>query len=102
LPIGAALIGRDDARAPRCVKRVVERDDVAGRLRCVISLIERSSRRRRTRHDRGKVMAKGQQRSNREAKKPKKQASEKANKELSPYKQSLQQQSAPGIPTKKP
>ena len=47
-------------------------------------------------------MAKGQQRSNREAKKPKKQATEKANKELSAYKQSLQQQGAPGIPTKKP
>jgi hypothetical protein len=47
-------------------------------------------------------MAKGQQRSNRETKKPKKQATEKANKELSPYKQSLQQQGAPGIPTKKP
>lgn len=48
------------------------------------------------------IMAKGQQRSNRETKKPKKQAAEKANKELSPYKQSLQQQGAPGMPTKKP
>jgi hypothetical protein len=46
-------------------------------------------------------MAKGQQRSTREAKKPKKAAAEKANKELSPYKQSLQQQSAPGIPAAK-
>ena len=47
-------------------------------------------------------MAKGQQRSNRETKKPKKQAAEKGNKEISAYKQSLQQQGAQGLPTKKP
>ncbi|HWG79703.1 MAG TPA: hypothetical protein VN681_08015 [Stellaceae bacterium] len=45
-------------------------------------------------------MAKGQQRSNRETKKPKKQNAEKGNKELSAYKQSLQQQGAPGAPKK--
>jgi hypothetical protein len=46
-------------------------------------------------------MAKGQQRSNRETKKPKKPAEEKAKGAMSPYKQQLQQQGSPGT-VKKP
>src|SRR6185312_14947243 len=60
-------------------------DAVAGRTGGVISLDERSPLSSRTPHDRGRVMAKGQQRSNRKTKKPKKQNAEKGNKELSAY-----------------